>query len=74
MDCSPIKLFLKNTGVGCHSLLQGIFLSQGLNLGLLHCRQILYHIATREPILAQTFLDHLNAGLFFIVLINPRVN
>ena len=32
----------KNTGVGCHSLLQGIFLAQGLNLGLWHCRQILY--------------------------------
>ena len=32
----------KNTGVGCHALLQGIFLTQGLNLGLLHCRQILY--------------------------------
>ena len=28
----------KNTGVGCHFLLQGIFLIQGLNLGLLHCR------------------------------------
>ena len=26
----------KNTGVGCHSLFQGIFLTQGLNLGLLH--------------------------------------
>ena len=33
----------KNTGVGSHSLLQGIFLTQGSNLGLLHCRQILYH-------------------------------
>ena len=32
----------KNTGVGCHSLLQGIFLTQGLNPRLLHCRQILY--------------------------------
>ena len=32
----------KNTGVGCHFLLQGIFLTQGLNLGLLHFRQILY--------------------------------
>ena len=30
------------TGVGCHSLLQGIFLTQGSNLGVLHCRQILY--------------------------------
>ena len=31
----------KNTRVGSHSLLQGIFLTQGLNPGLLHCRQIL---------------------------------
>ena len=34
----------KNTGVGCHFLLQGIFPTQGSNLGLLHCRQILYHM------------------------------
>ena len=34
----------KNTGVGSHSLLQGIFPTQGLNPGLLHCRQILYHL------------------------------
>ena len=26
------------------SLLQGIFLTQGSNSGLLHCRQILYHL------------------------------
>ena len=26
---------------GCHSLLQSILLTRGLNLGLLHCRQIL---------------------------------
>ena len=38
----------KNTGVGCHALLQRVFLTQGSNLGLLHCRQILYHWATRE--------------------------
>ena len=31
----------KNTGVGCHSLLQGIFPTQRLNPGLLHCRQSL---------------------------------
>ena len=39
----------KNTGVGHHSLLQRIFLTQGLNLGLLHCRQILYHLSYKEP-------------------------
>ena len=32
----------KNTGVGCHSLSQGIFPTEGSNPGLLHCRQILY--------------------------------
>ena len=32
----------KNTEVDSHSLLQGIFLTQELNPGLLHCRQILY--------------------------------
>ena len=35
----------KNTGVSSLSLLQEIFLTQGLNLGLLHCRQILYHLS-----------------------------
>ena len=35
----------KNTEVGCHSLLQRIFLTQGLTPGLLHCRQILYHLS-----------------------------
>ena len=32
----------KNARVCSHFLLQGIFLTQGLNLGLLHCRWILY--------------------------------
>ena len=35
----------KNTGVGCDALLQGIFPTQGLNPGLLHSRQILYHLS-----------------------------
>ena len=34
----------KNSGVGCHFLLQEIFPSLGLNLGLLHSRQTLYHL------------------------------
>ena len=51
MDCSPPGSSVhgdspcKNTGVGCHSLLQGIFLTQGSNLGLLHCRQTLYPLS-----------------------------
>ena len=41
----PWKSSGKNTGVGNHSLLQEIFATQGLNTGLLHCRQILYHLS-----------------------------
>ena len=36
---------LKNSGVGSPSLLQGIFLIQESNQGLLHCRQILYQLS-----------------------------
>ena len=40
----------KNTGVGCHAFLQGIFPTQGSNPGLLHCRQILYWLShERSP-------------------------
>ena len=35
----------RNTGVGYHFLLQGIFPTQGLNSGLLHCRQTLYRLS-----------------------------
>ena len=35
----------KDTRVGSHSLLQGISPTQGLNLGLPHCRQILYRLS-----------------------------
>ena len=34
----------KDTGAGCHFLPQGNLLTKGSNLGLLHCRQILYHL------------------------------
>ena len=48
VDCSPPGSCVHgdspgmNAGVGSHSFLQGIFLTQGSNPGLLHCRQILY--------------------------------
>ena len=35
----------KNTGVGCHFLLQGIFLTQESKPSLLHCRQVLYQLS-----------------------------
>ena len=48
--CEPHGLYSprncpgQSTGVGSLSLLQGIFPTQGLNLGLPHCRQILYQL------------------------------
>ena len=52
MDCSPPGSSVhspgKDTGVACHLLLQRIFLTQGLNPGLLHYRQVPYRWATWE--------------------------
>ena len=37
----------KNTGVGCHALLQGILPAQGSDPGLLYCSQVLYWLSHR---------------------------
>ena len=42
---SPSNSPGQNTGVGSHSLLQGIFPTQGSNPGLLHCRWIPYQLS-----------------------------
>ena len=45
-NSSPIPLpHCKNTGVGCHFLIQEIFPTQGLNPGFWHCRRILYQLS-----------------------------
>ena len=41
----------QNTGVGCHSLLQGIFPTQGSNPGLPRYRQILYCLSHQGSLL-----------------------
>ena len=56
----------KNTGVGCHFLLQGTFPSQRSNLGLLHWRQILYHLIYQEnPYIVYTKKYATNKDFFF---------
>ena len=67
--CEPARLLCpwnspgKNTGVGGHSLLQGILPTQGSNPGLLHCMQILHHLSH------QAIRDLLNiSSLNFIYL------
>ena len=44
---------LGRTGVGCDSLLQGLFPTQGLKPGLLHCRQILYCLSHKGSLPVQ---------------------
>ena len=56
MDCSLPGSSLhgilqeKLLELGSHSLIQGIFPTQGSNPGLLHCRQILYYLSYREAL------------------------
>ena len=65
MNCSPPASSVhgdspgKNTGVGCHLLLQGIIPTQRQNPGLLHCRQILYWQSHQEsPAAEWTHIKH----------------
>ena len=68
MDCNPPGSSVhgdspgKNTGVGCHFLLLGIFPTQGWNPGLPHCRQILYHLSLQVS--PKVFLTTWNLGSF----------
>ena len=48
----------KDTRVGCHFLLQGIFLTQRSNPGLLHCRQILYWLSYKADLILFGFWLH----------------
>ena len=53
----------KNTGVGCHALLQEIFPNQGLNPGLPHCRQTLYHLSHRGSPVSRIRSDQISRSV-----------
>ena len=61
----------KNTGVGCHFLLQGIFLTQGSNWCLLLGRPILYHWDTWEAFYKDT--SHIELQVYPIP-VGPSLN
>ena len=53
----------QNTAVDSFALLQGIFPTQGLNSGLLHCRQILYKLGQKEsPRILEWIADAFSRG------------
>ena len=69
----------KNTGVGCHFLLQRIFPTQGSNLGLTHCRQMLYHLRHQGSLIESVMpsylliLFHTLLLLFHTLLLLPSI-
>ena len=48
----------KNTGVGCHFLLQGSFATQEWNPGLLHCRWVLYQLSYKGSCISPPLLTY----------------
>ena len=70
MDLWPARLLCpgdspgKNIGVGCHALLQGIFLTQGSNTGLPRCRRILYHLSHQGSVRQQVDSISFFQGIF----------
>ena len=71
MDCSPPGSSVhrdspgKNTGMGCHALLQGISPAQGLNPGLRHCRRILYRLSHQgNPRILEWVANPFSRGIF----------
>ena len=59
----------------CHALLQGIFPTQGLNLGLPHCRQTLYRLSHQGSLKGEGYIYILRAifVLFTLSLINGKI-
>ena len=65
IDCSlPGSSVHGDSPVGCHFFLQGTFPAQGSNSGLLHCRQILYHLSPQGNSVVYSFLCIFKCGHF----------
>ena len=73
----PSRLFcawnfpVQSIGMGCHFLLQGIFLTQSSNpclLHLLHCKRILYHWVLGKPLSLDTAVE-----IFYSIIPKARL-
>ena len=62
----------KVTGMGCHSFLWGIFLTQTLNPALLNCRQILYWLNNQEACLKVALVKGKRCDLKQKLLVNKQ--
>ena len=78
-DCSPPVSSVrgdslgKDTGVGCHTLLRGIFPTQGSNPGLQHCRQTLYRLSHQGSLFLEQHFPKCTRIFFFPVYNSLKV-
>ena len=64
----------KDTGVACHALLQGIFLTQGSNLGLLYCSpRMPYPPGLLAPLSSLIFTDTVASRSYFTHLMDENI-
>ena len=75
LDCSPPVSSVrgdslgKDTGVACHTLLRGIFPTQGSNPGLQHCRQTLYRLSHQGSLFLEQHFPKCTRIFFFSLYI-----
>ena len=70
---SPWDFPGNSTGVDCHFLLQGIFPTQGLNPGLLHCRQTLYHLSHQGSPWIYNYISNISLSKLLKSIILPSL-
>ena len=68
---SPWNFPGQNSGVSSLSLLQGIFPTQGLNPGLLHCRQIIYQLSHKGSPAASGVMKSVDTNFIIYSLSHP---
>jgi len=59
----------KNIGMDSYSPLQGVFTTQESNPGLLHCRQILYHLSHQRS----SYWNRVRTWEFMPTSLKPRI-
>ena len=74
MDCSLWNSPDQNIGVRSLSLLQGIFPTQGSDLGLPHCRWILYQLSHQGSQRDAIIAEEMDASMALLVYLYWKVS
>ena len=80
MDCNPPGTSVhgdspgKNTGVGCHALLQALFPTQRSNPGLTHCKRILYRLRHQGSSISPVMGSNHENTFYTIVMVKQLIS